>query len=243
MDFEDFGLTWSSVQSPSPSPRPPFSSPAPETAPAVAGTTPFTWNAQAFASSYTLEVYKNNDAAFSPGNRVFAATVKTPAYAWNQPLPADSTPYIWRVRKTDADGNLGPWSAPARFTSLGSAPVLTAPASNELVPPTGALLQWSEVAGATKYDVEVRATGSAEQLGEHHDDGDGVGTPADGAGRHLAVARDRQGQQQQPPRHLGLAGLPGVGHADREPGHPDRRVRRGRLDAHQRRSDLGLRRA
>ena len=29
------------------------------------------------------------------------------------------------------------------------------------MPPTGALLQWSEVAGATKYDVEVRATGSA----------------------------------------------------------------------------------
>ena len=29
------------------------------------------------------------------------------------------------------------------------------------MPPDGALLQWSEVAGATKYDVEVRATGAA----------------------------------------------------------------------------------
>ena len=65
------------------------------------------------------------------------------------------------MRKTDADGNPGPWSLPFRFTSLGIAPVLTAPASNELVPPNGALLQWSEVAGATKYDVEVRATGAA----------------------------------------------------------------------------------
>ena len=33
--------------------------------------------------------------------------MKTPAYAWNQPIPADPTAYLWRVRRTDAEGNPG----------------------------------------------------------------------------------------------------------------------------------------
>ncbi len=163
-DYEDFGLAWSSVKTFTKS-TPPVQPTGPAYGSSVAGTTPFTWDAQAFASSYTLEVYKNNDAAFSPANRLFSTTVKTAAYAWNQPVPASATPYIWRVRKTDASGNLGPWSAPYRFTSLGSAPTLTAPANDELVPPNAALLQWTEVDRATKYDVEVRATGSASNWG------------------------------------------------------------------------------
>jgi hypothetical protein len=158
-DFENFGLAWSSVQSFTKS-TPAVQLTGPADSSSVAGTTPFTWDAQAFAASYTLEVYKNNDAAFSPANKLFSTTVKTAAYAWNQPVPASATPYIWRVRKTDASGNPGPWSAPSRFTSVGTAPVLTAPASDELVPPNAALLQWTEVPDATKYDVEVRATGA-----------------------------------------------------------------------------------
>ena len=74
----------------------------------VPGTVPFTWAPQAFAASYTVEVYKNNDVAFSPANRIFTATVKTAAYAWSQALPASDTPYTWRVRRTDPSGNLGP---------------------------------------------------------------------------------------------------------------------------------------
>ena len=84
----------------------------------VAGTTPFRWTPQAFASSYDLEVYKNDDATFSAGNRVInKAALRTAAYAHTDPLPAAAAAYRWRVRRTDAKGNKGPWSLRAASRS------------------------------------------------------------------------------------------------------------------------------
>ena len=109
----------------------------------VAGTVPFTWAPQAFASSYTIEVYKNNDAAFSTVNRVFTAAVKTAAYAWSQALPASDTPYTWRVRRTDAFGNVGPGRQTMRLTSLGSAPQLLGPGNGTWQKSAGPLFEWT----------------------------------------------------------------------------------------------------
>ncbi len=124
---------------------------------------PLRWEPQAFAASYTVEVYKNNDRSFSPVNRLFTATVRTPAYTWNQPIPADPTPYVWRVRRTDADGNPGPWSSPYQFTSLGAAPVLTSPANGSWQSGAGTLFNWTDVPGAASYSL-VATNGSGARL-------------------------------------------------------------------------------
>jgi hypothetical protein len=154
LDEENNGLTWSSTESLVKS-SPPVALQSPVSGAVVPGTTPFRWAPQAFAASYTLEVYKNNDRSFSSVNRLFSTTVKTAAYAWNQPVPADATPYVWCVRRTDADGNPGPWSAAGTFTSTGAAPVLTGPADGSWQPSAGTLLSWTDVPGAANYTLTV----------------------------------------------------------------------------------------
>lgn len=161
-DAETNGLSWSAVESLTKS-SPPVALSSPASGSAVPGTIPFRWDAQAFAASYTIEVNKNNDLSFSAVNRLFTTTVKTAAYAWNQPIPADSTPYVWRVRRTDAEGNPGPWSTPATFVSLGAAPVLTAPANGSWQPSGGTLFTWTDVPGAASYSL-VATSGSGSRL-------------------------------------------------------------------------------
>jgi hypothetical protein len=166
VDSDDNGLTWSDKVISTPESEPEtFTKQSPQvelSAPIgndpVAGTTPFRWRSQAFASSYDVEVYKNNDATFSSVNRVFTKTVKTPAYAHNVPLPASQQSYLWRVRRTDADGNKGPWSAPGRFVVNATAVRTTAPADGGSQPPNGPVLSWSPLAGATTYTVDIRPT-------------------------------------------------------------------------------------
>lgn len=162
LDEEDNGLTWSAVQSLTKE-SPAVELQAPAAGSSVAGTSPFRWAPQAFAASYTIEVYKNNDRSFSTVNRLFAATVKTAAYAWNEPIPADPTAYVWRVRRTDAEGNAGPWSTPSTFNSLGAAPVLTSPAHGSWQPGVGTLLSWTDVPGAATYSVTA-TSGSGSRL-------------------------------------------------------------------------------
>ena len=58
----------------------------------VAGTVPFTWAPQPFASSYTIEVYKNNDAAFSRSTGCSPRRSRTAAYAWSQPFRPATRP-------------------------------------------------------------------------------------------------------------------------------------------------------
>lgn len=162
IDSEANGLSWSAVQSlAKESPAIQLQSPA--NGATAAGTVPLRWAPQAFAASYTVEVYKNNDRSFSTVNRLFTATVKTPAYAWNQPIPADPTAYVWRVRRTDADGNPGPWSIPFEFRSLGAAPTLTSPANGSWQPAAGTLFTWTDVPGAASYSL-VATSGSGSRL-------------------------------------------------------------------------------
>lgn len=162
IDSEAQGLSWSTVQSLTKE-SPAVQLQSPGNGATASGTVPLRWEPQAFAASYTVEVYKNNDRSFSTVNRLFTATVRTPAYTWNQPIPADPTPYVWRVRRTDADGNPGPWSAAHQFTSLGSAPVLTAPANGTWQPGAGTLFTWTDVPGAASYSL-VATSGSGSRL-------------------------------------------------------------------------------
>ena len=162
IDSEANGLSWSAVQSlTKESPAVQLQSPA--NGATAAGTVPLRWAPQAFAASYTVEVYKNNDRSFSTVNRLFTATVKTPAYAWTQPIPADPTAYVWRVRRTDAEGNPGPWSTPFEFRSLGAAPVLTSPANGSWQPGAGTLFTWTDVPGAATYSL-VATSSSGSRL-------------------------------------------------------------------------------
>jgi hypothetical protein len=162
VDLEGQGLSWSTTQTlTKESPAVQLESPGDGST--VSGTVPLRWAPQAFATSYTVEVYKNNDRSFSSVNRLFSATVKTPAYAWNQPIPADPTAYVWRVRRTDADGNPGPWSTPSAFTSLGAAPVLTSPPNGSWQPGAGTLFTWTDVPGAASYSL-LATSGTGSRL-------------------------------------------------------------------------------
>ena len=64
-------------------------------------------------------------------------------------------PYVWRVRRNDSKGNPGPWSA-GSFVSRGSAPELLSPTSGVWQRFNGSYFEWSDVPGATSYQVSLR---------------------------------------------------------------------------------------
>ena len=155
VDSDDNGLAWSDIQSFTKS-SPQVSLQSPVGNNVVAGTTPFRWTPQAFASSYDLEVYKNDDATFSTANRVISkSALKTAAYAHTDPLPAASSAYRWRVRRTDAKGNKGPWSASGRFTVSSGVMSILSPTPGGSQPPTGPVLQWAPLDDARNYTVAI----------------------------------------------------------------------------------------
>lgn len=132
--------------------------PVPEGATGVTGTPPFRWNAQAYASGYEIELYKENDTNWSVSNRIFTKVVKTSAYAYDRPLAPNTKPYVWRVRRVDSTGQQqGPWSQTGAFTVVTSAVELTSPAPDAILTPNGPVLSWNAPADgrATKYVVEV----------------------------------------------------------------------------------------
>lgn len=154
VDAQENGLTWSSTAELVKA-SPPLSLSSPVGGAAVAGAAPLEWSPQAFARSYDVEIYKNNDVAFSPANRVVSARVANPAFTPSEPLAASPLPYVWRVRRNDSRGNPGPWSSGA-FVSRSSAPELLAPASSVWQRFNGAYFEWSDVAGATTYQLSLR---------------------------------------------------------------------------------------
>jgi hypothetical protein len=154
LDDQNQGLTWSSVQSFTKT-SPTVSTTSPVGGASVPGTTPFRWAAAPYAASYSIEVYRNNDVTLSSANRVLSATVKTTAYVPPTPLPASGTKYLWRVRRTDASNNPGPWSAPASFFSTGAAPTLVTPKAGVYVKNRSALFEWTQVPGAASYSLNL----------------------------------------------------------------------------------------
>ncbi|NPC43528.1 Ig-like domain repeat protein [Nocardioides sp. zg-1230] len=169
VDSDDNGLAWSRIN-----PTPEYhqftkqslqvSLTSPVGNAAVAGTTPFRWTPQAFAKSYDIEIYANDDATFSAANKIASASgVRNAAYVPIDTLPVSSEYYLWRVRRTDSDGNKGPWSVAGRFRVTAGAVQLLSPALGGSTPPNGALFQWRQVAGAASYAVALVAPGGSTQ--------------------------------------------------------------------------------
>jgi len=129
--------------------------------PQVNGTDPFTWDPLAFAASYDLEVYKNDDLIGQQGNRVLAVNTPVVAYAPSGLLPASTTPYTWRVRRVDAAGRPGPWSPFQEFISRGDSPTLVSPTNGSAQAPNDALFTWLPVGNAVTYRFERRLAGSS----------------------------------------------------------------------------------
>ena len=78
------------------------------------------WEPLAFAKTYEIEVY-------SGPTRVATDTTVHASWAPRDPFPVSATPYTWRVRRVDAAGRAGEWSAPAqlpvrRFPALPGGP-------------------------------------------------------------------------------------------------------------------------
>jgi hypothetical protein len=165
VDSDDNGLAWSEVQTfTKQSPQVSLSSPTGNAE--VAGTVPFRWTPQAFAKSYDIEVYKNDDTTFSSTNKVVSASainLRNAAFVPSATLPVSDQYYLWRVRRTDSDNNKGPWSVAGRFRVTAGAMNLLSPAPGGSTPPNGAVLQWNRVVGAATYSVSLTAPNNSTQ--------------------------------------------------------------------------------
>ncbi len=159
-DGADNALAWSDVSSfTKTSPAPTLTSPA--SGASQPTTQAFTWDALRYAKSYNLEIYTNDDLIGQAANRVVSATgLVQAAYSPTTPLATSSTPYTWRVRRLDARGRTGPWSALQEFTVTGAAPTLTSPAQSADVAPSDGLFTWQGVANAATYKFERRVHGA-----------------------------------------------------------------------------------
>jgi hypothetical protein len=128
--------------------------------PEVSGAVPFRWKAQPFAGGYEIQVAANNDTNFSSANVKVNKTSKRSAFTTGgsgvNMLAPSETPYVWRVRRKDTDGNLGPWSAVGRFKVVLTQSDLLAPDADAVVGPRGLVLRWTPVAEASTYRVELR---------------------------------------------------------------------------------------
>ena len=169
IDVHGNALGWSETRTiVKDSPRPVLESPvvAPGDAdvPVVSGSVPFRWEAQPFAGSYDIQVAANGDRNFSSTNLKVNRSSKRSAFTTGglgvATLQASDTPYVWRVRRVDAYGNPGLWSAVGEFKVALDRPTPLSPGADAVAGPRGLVLRWSPVPGAAKYRVEHRKAGT-----------------------------------------------------------------------------------
>ncbi len=169
IDANNNALAWSTTRVlEKQSPQPVLVAPielAPGTVPGVSGAVPFRWEAQPFAASYDIQVAANNDTNFSSANLKLNKSSKRPAFTTGgsgaNVLAPSATPYVWRVRRKDSDGNPGPWSDVGRFTVVLDQADLLSPAADAVVGPRGLVLRWTPVPEAATYRVELRKLNSS----------------------------------------------------------------------------------
>jgi large repetitive protein len=135
----------------------------------------FSWPAETFDSTFALEVYRNNDTSGSAANRVVSLTgLKQAAGIGPRALapsatPSDTSAYRWRIRRTDAYGNHGPWSDYGKFWVLPAPVVPESPAAGASQPPNGPLLKWQQYAASSgqahHYRVDITNTATNAALG------------------------------------------------------------------------------
>ena len=122
----------------------------------VSGVPVFRWPSRLGAQHYTIEVYKNDDATYSPANLVISGDTQTPAYPSTAYLPPSSQAYRWRIRWVDADSHTRPWSNAGRFFVKAKGVTLTGPGANTLQKGNALYFSWSPVPTASRYVIDVR---------------------------------------------------------------------------------------
>lgn len=127
-----------------------------------AGSTTFAWSAYDFDGTWQLEVYKNNDTTGAEGSLVLRREVYQAAFSADEPIPASSEAYRWRVRRSDVNNNLAAWSDWGSFFVDPASPFLDSPADGGVQPPNGLLFQWQPLAGARSYRVSLLSGGGDE---------------------------------------------------------------------------------
>lgn len=143
----------------------------PDGSQAVRGDLFFSWTSLPFAAQYRVEVYKNHDTAANAVNLAFpAATVQSRMVSLTALLPElplmpnGDHPYVWRVRRLDAEGRTGAWSDWGHFRVVEASATQTSPPDNASVPPSDALFTWSAAPGAESYRFERRLVGTLTNI-------------------------------------------------------------------------------
>ncbi|MCY1014978.1 endopeptidase [Pyxidicoccus sp. MSG2] len=118
------------------------------------------WADVSGAANYEVQVA--TDSAFT--NVVATATTLATSTWTVSPALNTTTTYYWRARAKNSCGGVGAWSSTFSFTTRGcvalATPTLVSPASGATGVATSAALDWSDVTGASRYEVQV-ATDSA----------------------------------------------------------------------------------
>ncbi|MFA5794029.1 MAG: DUF2341 domain-containing protein [Candidatus Brocadiia bacterium] len=112
------------------------------------------WDAAARALTYAVQVA--TDALFS-SLIVNQNSISGISYQVSGLL--NNTVYYWRVKSVNIGGE-SIWSLYRTFTTIVVAPVLTSPANNATLVAVNPTLVWSDVAGATVYQVQVATDSS-----------------------------------------------------------------------------------
>ncbi len=111
-----------------------------------------------YPTQYQIEVYRNVGQPLSANNLVVSDFTYLTAYTPTSPLAAGT--YGWRVRRQDATGNWGPWTANDNvslrtFTDVGLAPTLLQPANGTTLYDNTLLQTWTAVPGASQYHLDL----------------------------------------------------------------------------------------
>lgn len=130
------------------------------------GTPTFRWTPMDGASSYQIEVYRNNDTTHSDANRVISQTTKVPAFVPPNYLSTSSSDYRWRVRWIDADGQPRPWSSDATFSVKASTVSLNSPANGTYQPSNGLYFTWDAASFSASYLLQVRDSNSNSMVAQ-----------------------------------------------------------------------------
>lgn len=109
------------------------------------------WSPVPDAAYYQVQI---SDVSTFPGPAPDATYASLPMEGMVAPVDVIGRVRYWRVRAvTHSKAEVGPWSAARSFTVRWSAPVPSAPADGATV--GNAVLDWGDVAGAVRYDLEV----------------------------------------------------------------------------------------
>lgn len=105
------------------------------------------WEETDGADSYVVEIATDS---------MFTSIVKSYPNVTDLSVAADGldnyTEYYWRAKAENEQGNFSDWSAWGRFSTILSAPMLTAPADASAKVAVNSIFTWEEVPGAESYE-------------------------------------------------------------------------------------------